>query len=262
MIFDNKTRTQPITKEAVWSAWQHIRSGGGTVGGIDGVTKDAIDANPRKYLYPLWNRLSSGSYMPPAVQAVEIPKPNGGTRQLGIPTLCDRIAQQVIRKELEAIVEPSFHPSSFGYRPNKSAFDALAQCERNSWERWYVVDIDIKSFFDTIDHDEMMKILRKHTDKSHILLYCSRWLKAPMQCSNGHRIEARTEGTPQGGVISPLLSNIFLNEVFDQWMQATQPQIVFERYCDDIVIHTRSLAQSEFILDKIRERFSATTICG
>ena len=252
MIFESKTRTQPITKESVWSAWKHVRASNGT-SGVDSVSIAMISANARKYLYPLWNRLSSGSYVPPAVKGVSIPKPNGGTRQLGIPTVCDRVAQEVIRRDLEKIVEPHFHASSFGYRPNKSAFDALSQCERHCNERWYVVDIDIKGYFDNINHELMMSILRQHTHQKHILLYCQRWLESPVQKEN--KRESRSKGTPQGGVISPLLSNLFLHEVFDKWMQENHSNMVFERYCDDIIIHTRSLAQSNFILDKVKQRF-------
>lgn len=221
--------------------------------GIDQVSMEAIASNPRKHLYPLWNRLSSGSYFPPPVKQVPIPKGEGKERILGIPTIIDRVAQEVIRAELERIVEPKFHPSSFGYRPNKSAHEAVGQCAKNCWERWYVVDLDIKGFFDNIDHEQMMGILRKHTGKRHILLYCERWLRAPIQDRIGN-LQERSKGTPQGGVISPLLANLYLHEVFDSWMATTQPRIVFERYADDIVIHTRSLEQSHFILDKLTIR--------
>lgn len=252
MIEELKPRTQPVSKEQVWSAWKRVKRGGKGMG-VDHVSMEAIALNPRKYLYPLWNRLSSGSYFPPPVKQVPIPKGDGKERMLGIPTIIDRVAQEVIRVELEKIVEPRFHPSSFGYRPNKSAHDALEQCAKNCWERWYVVDLDIKGFFDNIDHEEMMRILRKHTDKKHILLYCDRWLKAPMQ-DKSEEIQARITGTPQGGVISPLMANLYLHEAFDQWIATTQPRIVFERYADDIVIHTRSMEQSHFILDKLKEQ--------
>lgn len=221
--------------------------------GIDQVSMDEIASNPRKYLYPLWNRLASGSYFPPPVKEVPIPKGKGKERMLGIPTIADRVAQQVIREELEKIVEPIFHPSSFGYRPGKSAHDAVEQCAKNCWERWYVVDLDIKGFFDNIDHEQMMEILRKYTSQRHILLYCERWLKAPILKQDGE-LQTRTKGTPQGGVISPLLANLYLHEAFDQWLADTQPRIVFERFADDIVIHTRSIEQSEFILDKLKAR--------
>jgi RNA-directed DNA polymerase len=252
MIFGLETKTQPISKEQVWASWKRIKKGGEGVG-VDNVTIAMIEKNPRKYLYPLWNRMTSGSYLPPPVREVKIPKGDGKERSLGIPTMIDRVAQDVIRAELEKIVEPNFHPSSFGYRPGKSQHDAVEQCARNCWERWYVVDIDIKGFFDHIDHDLMMRILRKVTDKRHILMYCERWLKAPVQTEDGTNRE-RLEGSPQGGVISPLLSNIFLHEVFDSWLSATHPRVVFERYADDINIHTRSKEQSAFLLDKVRER--------
>ena len=227
--------------------------------GIDQVSMDAIASNPRKYLYPLWNRLSSGSYFPPPVREVPIPKGDGKERMLGIPTILDRVAQEVIRAELEKIVEPKFHPSSFGYRPGKSAHQAVEQCAKHSWERWYVVDLDIRAFFDSIDHGQMMDILRKHTSQRQILLYVERWLKAPVQKQSGE-LQVRDKGTPQGGVISPLLANLYLHEAFDQWMADTQPRIVFERYADDIVIHTRSMEQSNFILDKLKKRLKVYSL--
>jgi len=250
MIFEEKTKTQPIRKEQVWASWKRIKQGGKGMG-IDQVSIAMIEANPRKYLYPLWNRLSSGSYFPPPVREHAIPKGDGKERILGIPTILDRVAQDVIKQELEILAEPIFHPSSFGYRPNMNAHQAIKQCAKNCWERWYVVDIDIKGFFDNIEHGQMLSILRKLTGKKHILLYCERWLKAPMQTKEG-TLKQRTKGSPQGGVISPLLANIYLNEAFDNWIKEKQPLIVFERYADDIVIHTRSMEQSQFILDKLK----------
>jgi RNA-directed DNA polymerase len=194
MIFGLETKTQPISKEQVWESWKRIKKGGEGVG-IDNVTIAMIEKKPRKYLNPLWNRLTSGSYFPPPVRESKIPKGDGKERSLGIPTIIDRVAQDVIRAELEKIVEPTFHPSTFGYRPGKSQHDALEQCARNCWERWYVVDVDIKGFFDHIDHEQMMRILRKVTDKRHILLYCERWLKAPVQTDDGTKRE-RAEGSP------------------------------------------------------------------
>ncbi len=253
MIFKEKTKTQPISKEQVWASWKRVKQGGKGMG-TDHVSIAMIESNPRKYLYPLWNRLSSGSYYPPAVREKEIPKGNGKFRKLGIPTVIDRVAQDVIKQELERIAEPKFHHSSFGYRPNKNAHQAIEQCAKNCWERWYVVDVDIKGFFDNIDHKMLLNILRELTQEKHILMYCERWLKAPKQTIEGTLKESE-KGSPQGDVISPLLANIYLNEVFDKWISETQPRIVFERYADDIVIHTRSIEQSEFILDKLRERF-------
>jgi RNA-directed DNA polymerase len=253
MIFELRPKSIGITKEQVWSAWKRIKRGGKGVG-IDNVTIEMIEKNPRKYLYPVWNRMASGSYFPPAVREVSIRKANGKERLLGIPTMCDRVAQEVIRAELEIELEPHFHPSSYGYRPGKSAHRALEACAKNCWERWYVVDVDIKGFFDNIDHAKMMEILRKYTSKKHILLYCERWLKAPVLRNNGETDTNRKKGTPQGGVISPLLANLYLHEAFDSWMQKNHSIMVFERYADDIVIHTRSIEQSEFILDKLHVR--------
>jgi len=252
MIEELKTKTQPVSKEQVWTAWKRVKQGGKGMG-VDQISMEEIATNLRKYLYPLWNRLASGSYFPPPVREVPIPKGNGKERNLGIPTILDRVAQEVIRAELEKIVEPLFHPSSYGYRPGKSAHNALEQCARNCWERWYVVDVDIKNFFDSIDQEQMKKILRKYTSQKHILLYCERWLKAPVLKRNGE-LQARSKGTPQGGVISPLLANLYLHEAFDSWMQQHHSIMVFERYADDLVIHTRSIEQSNFILDKLRAR--------
>lgn len=255
MIEKLNTKTQPISKEQVWSAWKKIKQGG-KGRGVDNIGMEEIASNPRKYLYPLWNRLASGSYFPPPVKEVPIPKGNGKERMLGIPTILDRVAQEVIKAELEPQVEPLFHPSSFGYRPGKSAHQAIEQCAKNCWERWYVVDLDIKGFFDNIDQEQMMRILQKYTNQKHILLYCERWLKAPIFTQVGD-IAKREKGTPQGGVISPLLANLYLHEAFDRWISETQKLIVFERYADDIVIHTRSLEQSHFILDKLKVRLKS-----
>jgi RNA-directed DNA polymerase len=249
-----KTKTQEISKKQVWDAWNHVKKGGKGMG-IDQVGVEKIEMNLQKYLYPLWNRLASGSYVPPPVKEVSIPKGDGTLRKLGIPTILDRVAQQVIRAELEPIVEPKFHSSSFGYRPKRSAHDALEQCVKNCSTRWYVVDLDIKGFFDNIDHANMIKVLRRHTDKKHILLYCERWLKANVYRENGE-MEAREKGTPQGGVISPLLANIYLHEVFDKWMAEIFPSVPFERYADDIVVHATSAKQAEFLMESVRKRLA------
>jgi group II intron reverse transcriptase/maturase len=253
MMFEQGPKTIGITKEQVWEAWKGIKQGGRGVG-VDQVTIEMIEQNPRKYLYPVWNRLASGSYFPPPVREVSIPKSNGKERLLGVPTLRDRVAQEVIRKELERELEPLFHPSSYGYRPGKSAKQAIDACTGHCWKMDYVVDVDIKGFFDNIDHGWMMEFLRKHTTKRHILLYCERWLKAPVLKISGELVTERTKGTPQGGVISPLLANLYLHEVIDTWIQETLPGVEFERYADDVVIHTKSMKQSEFVLDKLRKR--------
>jgi group II intron reverse transcriptase/maturase len=253
MIFELQPRGIGITKEQVWAAWKRIKQGG-KAAGVDNVTAEMIAQNPRKHLYPVWNRMSSGSYFPPAVREAAIPKSDGKERLLGIPTMCDRVAQEVVRAELEKELEPIFHPSSYGYRPNKSAHQALDACAENCWKRWYVVDVDIQGFFDNIDHEKMMEILRKYTKKKYVLLYCERWLKASVLKANGTLQATNGKGTPQGGVISPLLANLYLHEAFDSWMQEKHSVMVFERYADDIVIHTRSIEQSQFILDKLRIR--------
>jgi group II intron reverse transcriptase/maturase len=245
-------KNQPIGKRQVWEAWKHVR-GGGKSTGVDGLSMDAIASDPGRYLYPLWNRMASGSYMPPPVREKRIPKGDGKERKLGIPTILDRVAQQVIRAELEEEVEPRFHPDSYGYRPGRSAHDALKQCHARCRGSWYVIDLDIRAFFDTIDHETMLSVLRKHTDKKHILLYCERWLKAPMMKEDG-TLEARDRGTPQGGVISPLLANLYLHEAFDLWLWETEPEVEFERYADDIVVHVTSREQAHRLLNRIRER--------
>jgi RNA-directed DNA polymerase len=245
-------KTQPIEKRQVWESWKRIRTGGKGVG-VDGLTIAEIDSAPGQYLYPVWNRLASGSYQPPAVREKSIPKGNGKERKLGIPTILDRVAQQVIRAELEPLLEPMFHADSYGYRPGRSAHDALAKCVQRTRSKRYVIDLDIKAFFDTIDHEKLMEMLARYTDKKHILMYCRRWLQAQTKKPKGELVD-RTEGTPQGGVISPLLANLYLHEAFDQWMSERFPRIEFERYADDIVIHASSQEQCEMLLACIKKR--------
>ena len=254
MNLENKSRPYPITKEQVWEAFKLVRGKGGSAG-VDGITIEMVKGNPEKHLYPVWNRLSSGSYFPPAVKRVEIPKSDGGVRTLGIPTVKDRVAQMVITRELEAIVEPHFSDSSFGYRPNKSAHDAIEQARTNCWQLAWVIDMDIKGFFDTIDHGLMIRSLRHFTDAKHIILYAKRWLKAPIQLKDGTQIQNREKGTPQGGVISPLLANIFLHIVFDKWIEKEFPDCPFERYADDIIIHVKNEPYARKVLKAARERF-------
>lgn len=254
MNLENKSRPYPITKEQVWEAFKLVRGKGGSAG-VDGITIEMVKGNPEKHLYPVWNRLSSGSYFPPAVKRVEIPKSDGGVRTLGIPTVKDRVAQMVITRELEAIVEPHFSDSSFGYRPNRSAHDAIEQARTNCWQYAWVIDMDIKGFFDTIDHGLMIRSLRHFTDSKHIILYAKRWLKAPIQLKDGTQIQNTEMGTPQGGVISPLLANIFLHIVFDKWIEKEFPDCPFERYADDIIIHVKNEPYARKVLRAARERF-------
>ena len=248
-----RTKSYPITKEQVWEAFELVRKKGGACG-VDGITIEQVTANPKKYLYPVWNRLASGSYFPPAVKQVEIPKGDGKVRKLGIPTVKDRVAQMVIAKELEGIVDQQFADSSFGYRPNKNAHQAIEQARKNCWQYSYVIDMDIKGFFDNIDHGLMIRALRHFTDKKHIITYVKRWLKAPIQLKDGTEIQNPEKGTPQGGVISPLLANIFLHFAFDKWMEKKFSGCPFERYADDIVVHAKTEKQANFVLTRVKER--------
>ena len=244
-----------ITKQAVWQAYERVKANRGAAG-VDGQSIQQFEANLKDNLYKLWNRLSSGSYMPPAVRRVEIPKASGGTRPLGIPTVADRIAQMVVKHALEPMLEPYFHVDSYGYRPHKSAHDALTVARQRCWRADWVLDVDIKGFFDNIDHELLMRAVRKHTDCKWVVLYIERWLTAPVQMPDG-TLQARDKGTPQGGVISPLLANLFLHYAFDTWMGRNLPSIGFERYADDVVIHGKSLAQITMVRDVLERRLAA-----
>ena len=256
MIDYFETKSQPITKVMVLKAYRKVRANKGGAG-VDGMTWAELDSNLKGHLYKLWNRLSSGSYFPQPVLQVEIPKKSGGVRKLGIPTLLDRIAQQVVRDHLEKQLEPLFHTSSFGYRPGRSAHDAVAQSQRNCFNHDFAIDLDIESYFDTIDHDLMLKALSHYCTDKWVLMYVERWLKADIMKEG--KGTTRQRGTPQGGVISPLLSNLFLHVVFDGWMQKHHPEKPFERYADDIIVHCKTERQAQFMLARIRERMEA---CG
>jgi group II intron reverse transcriptase/maturase len=244
-----------LSKLAVWEAFKKVRANRGAAG-IDGQSIEDFGKNLSGNLYKIWNRLASGSYMPPPVRRVEIPKATGGTRPLGIPTVSDRIAQMVVKDVLEPQLEPCFHDDSYGYRPHKSAHDALRVARQRCWKADWVLDVDIKGFFDNIDHELLLKAVRKHTDCKWVLLYIERWLTAPVHMPDG-TVQARNKGTPQGGVISPLLANLFLHYAFDLWMSREFPVIRFERYADDVVIHCKSLAQATMLHDKLRRRLAA-----
>jgi group II intron reverse transcriptase/maturase len=198
-----------IPKREVWEAYKRVRANKGTAG-VDGQSIADFEADLSNNLYKLWNRMSSGSYYPPPVRRVDIPKGDGRTRPLGIPTVADRVAQTVVKRFLEPLVEPHFHDDSYGYRPNKSALDAVGRARQRCWRHPWVLDLDIKAFFDSIDSNLLMRAVRKHTDCAWVLLFIERWLKAPEQMEDGSLI-ARERGTPQGGVISPLLANLFLH---------------------------------------------------
>lgn len=246
-----------IPKREVWEAYKRVRANHGAAG-VDGQSIEDFEADQSNNLYKLWNRLSSGSYFPPPVRRVDIPKGDGKTRPLGIPTVADRVAQMVVKRYLEPLLEPVFHADSYGYRPGKSALDAVGTARQRCWRHAWVLDLDIKAFFDSIDKDLLMRAVRKHTDCPWVRLYIERWLTAPMQMEDGSLIK-RTRGTPQGGVISPLLANLFLHYAFDMWMQRNYPGIPFERYADDAICHCRSEEQARTLLKELEKRFTA---CG
>jgi RNA-directed DNA polymerase len=253
MIFVKEQKTHPITTVHVLNAFKRVRANDGSAG-VDKTTIAEVDANKRKYLYPLWNRLASGSYYPKSVRQKLISKGGGKKRALGIPTITDRVAQQVVATELESIVDKQFSRNSFGYRPNKSAHDAIEQCRINCLKYSWVVDLDIKGFFDNIDHVLLLKGLRHYTDRKHILMYCERWLQAPVQLPDGTIKHPEGKGTPQGGVISPILANIFLDIVFDKWIEKNYPEVKFERYADDIVVHCQNIKQALRLMEAIKKR--------
>jgi RNA-directed DNA polymerase len=246
-----------IPKNLVWEAYQRVKANRGAAG-VDGESLDAFEKDLKRNLYKIWNRMSSGSYFPPPVRLVEIPKASGGTRGLGIPTVADRIAQTVVTMVLEPEVEPRFHPDSYGYRPGRSALDAVGKARERCWRYDWVIDLDIKAFFDSLDWDLVERAVAHHTELAWVRLYIARWLRAPVQKPDG-TVELRTKGTPQGGVASPLLSNLFLHYAFDMWMQRSFPSVPFERYADDAIVHCGSERQAKMVLRAIRDRFAE---CG
>jgi RNA-directed DNA polymerase len=252
-----QTKSQPVSKRLVWEAYKRVKANKGAAG-LDGQSLVDYEQELSKNLYKLWNRMASGSYMPPAVKQVEIPKKDGGKRALGIPTVSDRIAQMVVKLMLEPQLEPVFHNDSYGYRPKRSAHDALAVARKRCWRRDWVIDLDIKGFFDNLDHQLMMKAVGFHTDKKWVQLYVERWLTAPIVKVNGEQ-ESRFRGTPQGGVISPLLANLFMHYAFDNWLARNHPHIQFERYADDALVHCRSRQEAEVLLGELRVRLAE---CG
>ena len=242
-----------ISKWKLFEAFEKVKANHGAAG-VDGESVRAFEENLRGNLYKLWNRLSSGSYFPPPVRGVEIPKKAGGVRVLGVPTVEDRVAQTLVAMYLEPEVEPLFHPDSYGYRPGRSALDAVATCRERCWKSDWVVDLDIRAFFDTIPHSLLLKAVARHTDLRWVLLYIERWLKAPLQ-QRGGVLVSRDSGTPQGSAISPLLANIFLHYAFDRWMTRTFPATKFERYADDAVVHCVSEAEALTVRAAIAQRF-------
>lgn len=236
----------------VLEAYKRIKANRGSAG-VDKQSLEEFEVNLKGNLYKVWNRMSSGSYLPPPVREVEIPKKSGGVRPLGIPTVADRIAQSVVAKRLEAKVEPVFHPDSYAYRPGRSALDAVGKTRERCWRFNWVIDLDIRAFFDSLDWELLLKAVRAHVKEKWVLLYIERWLKAPVMKSDGSLV-ARQSGTPQGGVVSPMLANLFLHYAFDRWMARGFPRILFARYADDIVVHCESKEQAEQMLGAIRAR--------
>jgi RNA-directed DNA polymerase len=248
----DKTKPYKIPKTIVWEAYERVKANKGAAG-IDDESIADFEKKLKNNLYKIWNRMSSGSYFPPPVKAVEIPKKSGGKRMLGVPTVADRIAIH-----FEPMVEPYFLPDSYGYRPGKSAIDAVRITRQRCWKYDWVLEFDIKGLFDNIDHELLMRAVRKHTDCQWIILYIERWLKAPFQTKEGEIIE-RDTGTPQGGVISPVLANLFLHYVFDKWMEKNYPQNPWARYADDGIAHCRTKEEAEILLKSLNQRFSE---CG
>ncbi|WP_052046350.1 group II intron reverse transcriptase/maturase [Candidatus Paracaedibacter symbiosus] len=227
------TKVYQIEKRLVYHAWLKVRQNKGAAG-CDGLSIQEIEADYKNHLYKLWNRMSSGSYMASPVKKVSIPKQGGKERILGIPTVMDRVAQMVVKEKIEAKLESTFHSDSFGYRPNRSAHDAIGTVRKRNWDYAWVIDLDIQNFFDSIPHEQMMEIVERRIEEKWAKLYIKRWLKASTQDEKGE-VMKRTQGTPQGGVMSPLLANLYLDEVFDWWLDKEIPCVKFVRYADDSV---------------------------
>jgi RNA-directed DNA polymerase len=251
------TKSFEISKHAVVEAYKKVKQKGGGAG-IDGQSIEDFEINLKDNLYKIWNRLSSGSYFPPPVKAVSIPKKSGGVRILGVPTVSDRVAQMVIKMELEPKLEPIFHCDSYGYRPNKSTHQAIEITRKRCWKSDWVLEFDIIGLFDNLSHELLMKALNKHTDNKWILLHVQRWLTAPLQNEDGSLLE-RNKGVPQGGVVSPVLSNLFLHYAFDKWMEINFPEIQWCRYADDGLVHCKTYEQAEKLKTQLEKRFKE---CG
>jgi len=252
-MFETESKTVPITKQMVKEAYRKVKVNQGSAG-VDKESLEQFQADLLGNLYKLWNRLSSGSYFPKPVREVSIPKANGSKRKLGIPTVSDRIAQQVIKAYLEPRLEAVFDDNSYGYRPLKSAHQAIKAVSENVKQYAWVLDMDIKSFFDEVDHELLMKALDCHVEEKWVKMYIKRWLEVPSQTEDGTLIAKEGRGTPQGGVISPLLSNLYLHYVLDKWIGKHYPQLAFVRYADDVIVHCRNEKEAKDVLEAIRKR--------
>jgi RNA-directed DNA polymerase len=243
-----------ITKKQVYEAYKAVKSNHGAAG-VDKETIEQFEADLKGNLYKLWNRMSSGSYFPPPVRAVSIPKKSGGERILGVPTVADRVAQTVVKQLIEPDLDPIFLADSYGYRPGKSALDAIGVTRERCWKYNWVLEFDIKGLFDNIDHELLLRAVRKHVKCIWALLYIERWLKAPMELEDGTRVE-RTCGTPQGGVVSPILSNLFMHYTFDLWMARTFPELPWCRYADDGLVHCRNEHEAQALKGALQARLA------
>ena len=253
-LFETKSKPIPITREMVRQAYRKVRNNKGSAG-VDEISLNQFDENLSGNLYKLWNRLASGSYFPMPVKEVIIPKSDGGQRKLGIPSISDRVAQEVVKAYVEPRLEAVFLPSSYGYRPHKSAHEALETVRNNVRKFPWIIDMDIKAFFDEVNHELLMKAVEKHVPEKWVQLYIRRWLETPIQTKEG-LLHKKGQGTPQGGVISPLLANLFLHYVLDKWLEQNFPSVSFVRYADDVVIHCISEKQSHYVLEGIRRRLA------
>lgn len=253
----NKGKSVPITKHEVYDGYKRVLRNAGS-SGVDGMTIENLKSDYQNQLYKLWNRLSSGSYFPPPVKRVLIQKGENSFRPLGIPTVLDRVAQTVLKGYCEPRLEKIFSESSYGYRPGRNAHQALEACRKNCWRYAWVIDMDIKGYFDNIRHDLLLKAVGRHFPEKWVRMYIVRWLEAGVLYGSGFH-EKLEKGTPQGGVISPLLSNLFLHYVFDKWMELNHVGVKFERYADDIIVHCRSEGEAESLLEEIRQRLQS---CG
>ena len=252
-LTDTTSKPFMIDKRRVYDAYKAVKSSKGGAG-VDGQTIEAFEADLKGNLYRIWNRMSSGSYFPPPVRAVSIPKKSGGERILGVPTVGDRIAQMVVKQVIEPDLDPIFLEDSYGYRPGKSALDAVGVTRKRCWKYDWVVEFDIKGLFDNISHELLLKAVRRHIQCKWALIYIERWLKAPM-VKDGERIE-RDCGTPQGGVISPILANLFLHYTFDLWMEREHPDLPWCRYADDGLVHCRSEQEAEALKATLQARLA------
>ena len=243
-----------IDKKQVYEAYKAVKSNAGSAG-VDAQTIEQFEADLQNNLYKLWNRMSSGSYFPPPVRAVSIPKKAGGQRILGVPTVADRVAQMVVKQHIEPELDPVFLADSYGYRPRKSALDAVGVTRQRCWKYDWVLEFDIKGLFDNIDHELLLRAVRKHVTCKWALLYIERWLTAPMEHEDGTKAE-RNSGTPQGGVVSPILSNLFLHYTFDLWMARTHPDLPWCRYADDGLVHCRNEQEAQTLRDELQARLA------